>query len=165
MLFILSCQSNTRQSEDAVADATTDATTPDSSSDAAEALSEDDYTVALDFLNAYIENCNDYENGLSASEWANASPLVTENFKTELQNLITEAEEEDPELGLDYDPILNAQDYPEDGMVLAEFDASDGYVVTQGKIQTGVIIVVKLVKQNGNVLIEGCGAVNIPVEM
>jgi hypothetical protein len=162
LLAISGCQPKAeQQSEDTAADTTT----PDSSSDAVEALSEDDYIVALDFLNAYIENCNDLENALSPSDWANTSPLVTENFKTELQNLITEAEEENPELGLDYDPILNAQDYPEDGMELAEFDAPSGYVVARGKNQRGVIIVVKLVKQNGTVLIDGCGVINIPEEM
>ena len=67
----------------------------------------------------------------------------------------------DPEYGLGFDPIFNAQDYSESGYKIVKFDTETGIVLVQSKGNDGGEITLKLVSQNGKVLVDGCGAVNM----
>src|SRR5690606_21128318 len=78
--------------------------------------------IAVDFINAYIDNVNKMGKSQEIREWIQSSEFVTTAFKTELVKLVTKALEKEPEVGLNYDPILNAQDYPEEGFELTNFD-------------------------------------------
>ena len=122
------------------------------------------FQVALDFLNAYIKHSNDSEDGLDMVQWTRASPLATDKFKTELLKLVNEAWKEDPEIGLGFDPIFDAQDYPDEGVELLDFDSETGYLVVKGIKWDSFNVTMKIVHQNGQTMVEGCGVINIPEE-
>ena len=118
------------------------------------------YQVAIDFLNSYIEN------GISAGmlDWTKTSSLATENFKKELEQIVNKAWEEEPEFGLDFDPIFDGQDYPTDGFELFDIDKETGYVIAKGIKWESFKVTLKLINENGKTLVEGSGVVNIPEE-
>ncbi|MDV6167556.1 DUF3828 domain-containing protein [Flavobacterium sp. DG1-102-2] len=119
-------------------------------------------TTALNFINGYVEDCNKEKNSKGVVEWVAASPLATNRLKRELKTMVDEAFKEDPELGLDADPIFDAQDYPEEGFELESLDEKTGYVVVRGKKWKEFTLTLKLVNENGKWLVDGCGIVNIP---
>ncbi|MEW7292872.1 hypothetical protein [Aquimarina sp. 2304DJ70-9] len=114
--------------------------------------------IAVDFINSYIEN----NSNLGIIEWTKASPLVTESFKKELENTITKAWEEDPELGLGFDPIFDAQDYPDKGVKLLKFDPKTGYVIVKGIKWNSFNLTLRIITENGKMLVDGSGIINIP---
>ncbi|MCK0123571.1 hypothetical protein MWU76_04100 [Gelidibacter sp. F2691] len=126
-----------------------------------EAASDDEnYQAALDFLNAYIEN----KDTLEILEFVKASPLATENLKTALETILIEAWEENPTVGLGFDPLFDAQDYPDKGVILHSFDPETGYVMAKGVEWTDFRVVLRVVNEDGHILVDGCGVVNIPEE-
>lgn len=122
-----------------------------------------DASVAVKFINDYVSfiSKSGFEEG--AVTWVRGKERVTEDFKNALRKLIEEAYREDPEMGLDFDPILNAQDYPEGAFVLSTSDP-DGYVTVQGKDQPEFKVVVKLKLIGNKWMVDGAGAINIPEE-
>lgn len=120
--------------------------------------------VALQFINNYTRNSNREKNALTTIEFVNKSPLVTTSFKHELSNLIESAIIEDPESGLGFNPIVNAQDYDEDGFIIKTFDSSTGYLTAHGKVWKSFEVTMKVIQQGDEILVDGCGAINIPVE-
>jgi len=119
-------------------------------------------TVALDFINSYINNCNKMNKAISPIEWVKENLNATSNFKKQLEKLITEGYKNNPELGLGFDPIFNAQDYPEEGVELESLDTQTGYLIVRGKKWTDFKLTMKLKKENGAWLVDGCGIINIP---
>ena len=97
-------------------------------------------------------------------EWVITSELVTDNFKTELVNMINEAFEREPDYGLGFDPILDAQDYPEEEFLLSNYDSTLSVATVNGKQWTSFVLNIKLTNQNDRTLVDGCGVVNIPEE-
>lgn len=116
---------------------------------------------ALKFINDYVENSNKMKNAIGIIEWVNSNKLVTESFKTELTKVVNDANEKDPELGLDFDPIFNAQDYPEKGFELETIDKKSGYLVIKGKDFPQFRLTMKVKNMNGKWLVDGCGIINI----
>ena len=121
--------------------------------------------IAVDFINSYIENANKIREAVEIREWVKSSELVTDNFKTELVNMITEAFKSEPEYGLGFDPILDAQDYPEEGFLLSSYDSTSNIATVAGKQWTAFVLNIKLTNQNGQTLVDGCGVVNISEEL
>ena len=119
---------------------------------------------ALKFINAYVENCNKAGDAAEAVVWAQSNALATPAFKSTLYNLVTKANEADPEIGLGYDPILNAQDYPQQGFILDSVDKLNGLVYLKDKETGAYKLTMKLVENKGQWLVDGCGVVNIPEE-
>jgi len=117
---------------------------------------------AVAFANAYIANCNKEKSPLSVEQWVSANKLTTTRFKTELKKMLAEAYQEDPELGLDADPIFDAQDYPDKGFELDSFDSKTNYVVVKGKDQPDFKLTIKMVSEKNNWLVDGCGVINVP---
>ena len=117
---------------------------------------------ALTFLNEYVANCNKEKGSIGIAEWVNSSELTTNRFKTELKKMLAEAYKVDPELGLDADPIFDAQDYPDKGFELAAFDSKTNYVVVKGKNWPDFKLTLKMVAENNTWLVDGCGLINIP---
>jgi hypothetical protein len=117
---------------------------------------------ALQFINSYVDNCNKLKESVAMKEWVNASNLTTNRFKTELKSLVDKAIQEDPEAGLGFDPILNAQDYPDKGFELESFDHNTNYIVLKGKDWAEYKFTIKMVLENGHWLVDGCGIINIP---
>lgn len=68
----------------------------------------------------------------------------------------------DPEIGLDADPIFDAQDYPDKGFELETFDSKTNYLVVKGKNWTDFKLRIKMVLENDRWLVDGCGIINIP---
>ena len=118
--------------------------------------------IALTFINSYVDNCNKMKESIGIVEWVDSSHLTTKGFKSELNNIIHEATIEDPELGLDFDPILDGQDYPEEGFELVLYDAKTNLIIVKGKKWADFRLTMKLVLENNQWLIDGCGIINIP---
>ncbi len=118
--------------------------------------------IALKFINSYVENSNKMQKSIGIIEWVNLNNLTTNNFKTELKKIIEEADRIDPEFGLEFDPIFNAQDYPEEGFEFESFDDKTDFLVVKGKEWTDFKLTIKMVHENDNWFVDGCGIVNIP---
>ena len=118
-----------------------------------------DYKIALKFINDYVTFCNDLSSNLSTNQWLKNQPLVTTKFQNELEKIIIEAKTNDPELGLGFDPILDAQDYP-DKFELSKTD--DKYLIVKGIDWPNFQLTLKLDLIDGNWLVDGSGIINIP---
>ena len=117
---------------------------------------------ALRFINEYVANCNKMKNAIGIAEWGNSNNLATENFKTELTRIVTEANENNLDSGLDFDPIFDGQDYPEKGFDLESIDKSSDFLIVQGIDWNQFRLSMKVKNINGEWLVDGCGIVNIP---
>jgi 1,4-alpha-glucan branching enzyme len=82
-------------------------------------------------------------------------------MKKEMKKLFDEAERQDPEMGLGFDPILDAQDNPEE-FEIETADAKTGYVIVRGKDWKDFRVAMVLKQEDGKWLVDGCGAVNVP---
>ena len=121
--------------------------------------------IAADFINSYVENLKKRSESIEIRKWTEASELVTDKFKSTLDSLITAAFELEPEYGLSFDPIINAQDYPDGGFQLLNFDESTGLATVNGIEGPSFQIPVMLVIEDGRTLVDGCGAINILKEL
>lgn len=133
--------------------------TPNSRSDERLNTTEPDYKVAIQFINDYIDYCNDHNSEVGIIDWVNSRKDVTSNFKTELKKILTVADRQDPDLGLGFDPILDAQDYPDK----LEIDYNDSaYLVVKGIDWPEFRLTLKL-RLVGNIwLVDGSGIINVP---
>ena len=119
---------------------------------------------ALKFINDYVENCSKMNKSIRTIDWVNSNQLTTGNFKTELTRIINEANKNDPELGLGFDPIFDAQDFPDKGFELESVDATTNFLIVKGKVENQFRLTMKVNKENGKWLVDGCGIVNIPTD-
>lgn len=159
---MFSCKENKQEAIEANVNAekVADAVAP-AEEKAADRLSNQYAGVALNFINGYKQDCdnlNDRKDTLFVEE----SPYVTSGFKSELKRIMEEAEKEDPEMGLGFDPIFDAQDYPDQGFEIKSVDEKTGYVVVQGKDWKEFLLTMQVVNENGKWLVNGCGIINIP---
>lgn len=123
------------------------------------------FNVALQFINDYIGFCTremSAHSDTTEASWIQHNQLLTDNFKNRYKNLLDSARKADPELGLDFDPVLDAQDYPEKGFSISERDTANGYVTMTGIGQNDFKLVLKLTSQNNAWLVDGAGVINIP---
>lgn len=120
-----------------------------------------DIEVASKFLNQYANR----DFSIDMEKWVKDSEMTTENFQKALRKLMEEAWQENPELGLGFDPIINGQDTPDDGYDLENYDPLTGYAIVSPNGWEETKIPVKLVNVNGKTLVDGCGIVNIPEDM
>lgn len=160
-LMLLSCESKKENS--------TEITTPHTESAAVNVAKEKVETVAklepqvaVDFLNSYIKNCNSGDENNGIVEFIQSSPLATKQFKSNLKKLIADAFAEDPVMGLGFDPLFDAQDYPDAGVELLDFNSETGYLTVKGIKWKDFKVTMKVVEQNGKTMVDGCGVVNIP---
>jgi hypothetical protein len=121
----------------------------------------DSISVALLFINDYIKHLNSGD-PFDRMSWVENNELATDEFKASYKKLFTEAFEDDPEAGLDYDPILNAQDTP-DGFEFVRLEDHE-YVVMKGTDQPQFTNVLRVRFVVDRWLVEGTGVVNIPEE-
>jgi hypothetical protein len=118
--------------------------------------------IAVKFINSYVDNCNKIKESIGVVEWVNSNNMTTNRFKKELKTIMEEAYKIEPDLGLDADPIFDAQDYPDKGFELESFDSKTNFVVVKGKDWTDFKLTLKMVLENDNWLVDGCGIINIP---
>jgi hypothetical protein len=119
---------------------------------------------ALRFINGYIENINRRKQAVDIVDWVSSNDFATKGFKAELKRILDEAYKEEPEVGLDFDPILNAQDNPDNGFELESFDEKTNYLTVKGKEWPDFKVTMRIKEENGSWLVDGCGIVNIPNE-
>lgn len=117
-------------------------------------------TIGLNFINDYMRNIEN----LDFVEWIEKYPRTTKSFKLEIKRLLDEAEKETPGYGLGFDPILDAQDYPDKGFELKSIDTISGYMIIVGKDWVDFEVTIKLIEENNKWMIDGCGMVNIPMD-
>lgn len=118
-----------------------------------------DQHVAFDVLNDYVSNCNAMKD---AGEWVENNDELTTDFKRDYQKMMQEALEADPELGLGFDPIFNAQDYPEKGFRIVSNEGSESPVITLRGINMDMSVKVKLKEVKGRWLVDGMGVIRVP---
>jgi len=123
---------------------------------------EDKTENALKFINGYVDNAMKMAEAVEMTEWVNSSGLVTPKFKAELKRIIDEAYESDPEMGLDFDPILDAQDFPEKGFEFVSIDETNNLITVKGKDWPDFVVVLKVATEKDQWLVDGCGIVNLP---
>lgn len=124
--------------------------------------SSNDFTVALTFINEYALFCSSLNSANRYSNWIKNYPLLSDNFKKQYYALLDSAEKIDPELGLGFDPIFNAQDFPDSGFVILNSNPKTGLVTVKGKDCPKFIVVLKVITQNNQSLVDGCGIINVP---
>ena len=129
-----------------------------------DSLTSGDLDFALEFINGYIDNLNKGEDQIDMLDWANSNKLVTPEFKKDLLRIIDEANREDPDWGLGYDPILNAQDYPQSGFEIVSFDPVSNLIYFQGIDWDDFKLTLMAKRVDGVWLVDGCGDVNMPKE-
>lgn len=117
--------------------------------------------VALKFINDYVINCNKEDYQIETAEWVNANPLASKEFKLAVTRMIEDAYKLEPDYGLGFDPIFDAQDYPSDGFVLDSFDANSNYLTVKAVTIDDFKITMKIIKVGSDWLVDGCGVVNI----
>ncbi len=127
-------------------------------------IDEDNKAVAtaLTFINAYVDNCNKMKESVGVVEWLNSNNLTTNSFKIEVKTIIEEAYKEDPELGLGFNLIFDAQDYPTEGFDLEVFDSKTNYIIVKGKDWVDFKLTIKVALEDNKWFVDGCGIVNIP---
>jgi hypothetical protein len=120
---------------------------------------EPNYQVAIRFINDYLDYSNDLKSEVSLIDWVNNRNDVTTDFKNELEKILTEAERLDPELGLGFDPILDAQDNPNE----FEFEMVDSeYLIVKGVDWAEFRLTLKLKNQESEWFVDGSGIINVP---
>ena len=120
-----------------------------------------DYNVALHFINDYVKYFSVLRPELGQTEWIVQRQDVTINFKAELQRILSQAEKDDPEMGLGFDPIIDAQDMPNE----FEIESTENdYVIVKGKKWETFFLALKIKLVENRWLVEGSGIINIPAE-
>lgn len=121
-----------------------------------------DFDVALKFINDYTEYCNNLTRSNIDSNWIHNNRLITEKFKTTYKNLLDSAYKIEPEVGLDFDPIFDGNDFPDKGFTILTTDNNSGFVTVKGKDWEEFKVTLKVVYQNEKWLVDGSGIINIP---
>ncbi len=122
-------------------------------------MSKLDYNVAIKFMDDYIVYNNKLRRTVKLTDWVNNRQDVTLQFKNELQKILLEAQKDSPEFGLGFDPIFDAQDYPDK----FEIDKiNTDYVTVKGISWSDFKVVMRLKLEGEKCLVAGAGIVNIP---
>lgn len=115
--------------------------------------------AGLSFINSYVQNCNQMRSALGAVEWVSSQNQVTNNFKTKLKTMEEEALKLEPVMGLEADPLFDAQDYPDKGFELENYNQQTGVLIVKGIGWPEFKVTMKLVQQNEKWLVDACGSV------
>lgn len=152
LLIILSVSCNTQTDVD-----------PKNETGSTEAKQTTDFNVALKFINDYTAVCSSNPETTNMMNWILKNELLTDSFKKSYKNLVDSAKKADSEMGLDFDPVFDAQDFPDKGCELLNCDNNTGYITVKGKIDWPEFnLVLRVVSQNNKWLVDGSGVINIP---
>lgn len=117
--------------------------------------------VALVFINDYLKHLNSGD-PFEPMSWVENNERATDEFKASYKKLFVKEREENPEVVLDYDPILNAQDFPKAFEFVKIID--DEYVVVTGNDGSGFRNVIKIKFVANGWFVDGVGVVNVEEE-
>lgn len=118
-----------------------------------------DASIGLRFINDYVQFCNNQKSNTEALLWIAKNQLLSPHFKAAYKKLVQAALKDDPELGLDYDPIFNAQDYPDKGLSILRIDSEKRLLFVVGNNWKEFVLTIKLVYQNNKWLVDAVGAI------
>ncbi len=121
-----------------------------------------DYKVATEFMNNYTDYVMDTIGKISEDEYIKQNELLTDNFKKRYQTIIDSANRVEPEIGLDFDPIVDGQDSPDKGFKIKSIDKENDLVTLQGIDWKDFEVTVKVINQNNKSFVDGAGIINIP---
>jgi hypothetical protein len=113
-----------------------------------------DSIVAIKFINGYVELNNKTLAIKDRLIWVDSSKLVTDGFKKSFKKIM------DNDEIIEADPIFNAQDYPDKGFELVDFNNKTGQVILIGKDWPDFKISLRLIILDGKTLVDGCGKIN-----
>lgn len=116
----------------------------------------------LAFINSYIKYCNEADTNYNLKNWVESNNVLTQIFKNSFRELIKKAEQIDPEVGLGFDPIFNAQDFPTKNMVFESYDPHGQFLKVKALDWDNFSVLIKLIQQDGFWFIDGAGVINIP---
>lgn len=119
--------------------------------------------VALKGLNDYISFVNKRHSkcrNCSVVEMIEQHDTFTSNFKKLHTQLIEKSFEDAPDYGLGFDPLLDGQDFPDEGFTVKLIDGD--YITLKGIDWPEYEVTVKMKLEGGNWLIDGAGIINIP---
>ncbi len=120
-----------------------------------------DTGIAVNFINGYVDLNNKQIAINDRLTWINNNKFGTDNFKKIVKKILGKASKDEP---LEADPVFNAQDYPDKGFEIVNFDENSGYVILRGIGWHDFKLVIKLVQVDGRTLVDGCGMINIPID-
>lgn len=126
-----------------------------------DAVAVPDFNVALQFINEYVEHQSNLNENSNTQEWIKNHPLLSDNFKRSYKEINENAIKNDPEIGLGFDPIFNAQDFPDKGFTVAKTDTASGTVLVKGVDWEDFNVSLKVISENGKSLVDGAGMVRI----
>jgi hypothetical protein len=135
---------------------------PETSTGVSEKKITPDFNVALNFINDYTKFCTKTDQRSTEAEWIKQNSMLTDNFKNRYKYLLDSAQKKDPELGLDSDPVFDAQDFPEKGFSILKVDTLSQYVKVVGNDWKEFELVLKVERENNKWLVDGAGVINIP---
>lgn len=118
--------------------------------------------LAYEFINSYVKNIMKTKEGLGVVEWVHSNKLSTSSFKSSLIHIINQAYEKEPDYGLGFDPILDGNDFPDDGFQLDMIKPNSNFLIFSGIGWEEYKVTVKVKKVENQWLVDGCGVVNIP---
>ncbi len=124
--------------------------------------SDVNYNVALDFMNNYVDYIIDTIGKINQDEYIKQNELLTQSFKDRYKFVQDSAYKVEPEVGLDFDPIVDGQDFPDKGFKIKSIDKATGLVTLQGIDWQDFEVVLKVVNENNKSLVNGSGIINIP---
>jgi hypothetical protein len=118
--------------------------------------------VALEFSNSYVGFLNTPSkwSGQWPKDWIQSNKHLTADFQLSYKTIMNNAFKKDSDFGLGFDPILDAQDYPDNGFVVAECSTASRRVSLQGKEWKSFKITAQLKKSNNQWFVDQMGVVN-----
>jgi hypothetical protein len=117
---------------------------------------------AAGFMNEYKAYCDKEGAGETTLQWVRRNKKVTADFKKAYRKMVVDAQKEDPEMGLGFDPIWDGQDYPQKDLIVLKCDDNSDYVILKGADLDTYRVVLKVIKTGKGWLVDGAGVVSIP---
>lgn len=116
--------------------------------------------TAITFINSYVSFIEGNSNEFPPYAWVQKNALLSNEFKAAYKKTIEAGYLEDPELGIGYDPILNAQDIPgSKGYMAISCSPEKHTVELQDKENKAFINAVELTYVDGKWLITSIGSI------
>ncbi len=116
---------------------------------------------ALEFCHQYIARpLGDREYCDELMGWLDSNDMTTSSFRSTLDIILKKAYEEEPELGLGYDPILVGQDYAQSYELGYYDEVNDYFVLTGVGEESQFEIKIRIVEIDGRLLVDACGEIN-----
>src|SRR5712675_1583587 len=121
-------------------------------------------TFYAQYYKEYLHKPSKGNSDKAMIRWIEANSNLSDPFKKALRKTILNARKADPEMGLDFDPILSGQDYPDKGYRAKDTQVTGdkATVVMEGIDAPDFRISVMLVNADKKWKINGIGDINAP---